>query len=184
MDMCIIRSIVVTKCSEIGIASYLSRDGLLNLHEIWLHTDDIYLPYRVKHFDESHSSFRRATLFHLHRCIPNDSPSTKRYLYVCVCRYIDTDLYVYTSVYIQILSNNASAISQEDRPLLQKQNERIFHSYLWIFTHSRKIWRWKSTCNMQKYLKYSKYNTRSNFSIIFKRSLLEFYFIFFFFLDI
>ena len=100
--------------------------------------------------------------------------------YMCVCVYIYTDLYVYTSVYIQILSNNASAISQEDRPLLQKQNERIFHSYLWIFTHSRKIWRWKSTCNMQKYLKYSKYNTRSNFSIIFKRSLLEFYFIFFF----
>lgn len=87
MDMCIIRSIVVTKYSEIGIASYLSWDGLLNLHEIWLHTDDIYLPYRVKHFDENHSSFRWTTLFHLHRCIPNDSLS-KRYLCVCTHRCI------------------------------------------------------------------------------------------------
>ena len=98
-------------------------------------------------------------------------------LCVCVC--------VHTYVYIQVLSNKASPISQEDRPLLQKRNKRILHSYLWIFTHSRKnlkINRVHAICN--KYPGYSNYNTRSNFSIIFKllywNSIFLFFFFFFF----
>lgn len=80
-NTCITCSIFVIKCIEIGIVSYLSQDGLVNLHEIRLHTHDIYLPYRAKHFDENHSSFRgHSSLFHLHRCIQNDSPSFERYL--------------------------------------------------------------------------------------------------------
>lgn len=69
--MCITCSIFVIKCTEIRIVSYLSQDRLVNLHEIWLHTHDIYLSYRVKHFDENHSSFRGySSLFHLHSMHP------------------------------------------------------------------------------------------------------------------
>lgn len=83
--MYIICSIFVIKCTKIRIVSYLSQDGLVNLHEIWLHIHDIYLPYRVKHFDENHSSFRgHSSLFHLHQCIPNDSLSYERYLHACL----------------------------------------------------------------------------------------------------
>lgn len=85
MDICTICSIVVTKRTEIGIVSYLSQDSLLNLHEIWLHTHDIYLPYRVKHFDENHSSFRDHAVSFASMYPERFSVSVERYLDVYMC---------------------------------------------------------------------------------------------------